>query len=80
MRWGGATVASNRKVLAERFRLTLELHELGVALMRQNLRRRYPRASEATIEERLGRWLVERPGAEQGDAEGRPSRRFPVRR
>ena len=58
--------------LAENLRLAFELHEAGVALMRQNLRRRLPDASEAHIDERLDEWLRERPGAEFGDAEGRP--------
>jgi hypothetical protein len=39
--------------------------------MRQNLRRRFPEASEAEIEARLIGWLQERPGAEAGDATGR---------
>jgi hypothetical protein len=40
--------------------------------MLQNLRRRFPDASEEEIEWRLAAWLKERPGAEFGDAEGRP--------
>ncbi|WP_437489509.1 hypothetical protein WME75_10845 [Sorangium sp. So ce1014] len=58
--------------LAENLRLAFELHDAGVALMRQNLRRRLPEASETEIDERLADWLRERPGAELGDAEGRP--------
>jgi len=41
-------------------------------MMRQNLRRRYPDASEQEIKARLAQWLRERPGAEYGDCEGRP--------
>lgn len=40
--------------------------------MRQNLRRRYPDASEVEIDAKLEEWLSERPGAEFGDAEGTP--------
>lgn len=57
---------------AEKLTLALELFESGVDVMRQNLRRRYPADTSAQIEARLERWLVTRPGAEHGDAEGRP--------
>ena len=40
--------------------------------MRQNLRRRHPEADEAEIERGLAAWLRHRPGAEHGDAVGRP--------
>ena len=58
----------------EKLRLAFELHEAGVSLMRQNLRRRFPEASEQAIDERLQAWLEERPGAEFGDAVGRGRR------
>jgi hypothetical protein len=50
----------------------LELFAAGEEIMRQNLRRRFPDATVEEIEERLLAWLHERPGAEHGDAEGRP--------
>lgn len=53
------------------FQTTLELFEVGVDLMRQNLRRADPDASPADIERRLEAWLRERPGAEDGDGVGR---------
>lgn len=59
------------KAAAERLRIAFELHEVGVALMRQNLRRELPEASDAEIERRLAVWLRTRPGAEHGDAVGR---------
>lgn len=59
------------KHLVDNLRLAFELHEAGVALMRQNLRRRMPHASEEEIDACLAIWLRERPGAELGDAEGR---------
>jgi hypothetical protein len=65
-------MAEDHELLIQRFRTTLQLHEEGVRLMRQNLRRRHPDASEDEIERLLGDWLRERPGAEFGDAEGRP--------
>lgn len=55
---------------AERLRVTLDLHQAGIDLMRQNLRRRYPDASDAEISERVTEWLHTRPGAEHGDAPG----------
>lgn len=61
---------------AEKFRATLGLHEAGVAVMRQNLRRRNPGASVAKIEQLLSAWLRTRPGAEHGDAAGRLSSRL----
>ncbi len=42
---------------AERFRTAIDLHEAGVQMMRLNLRRRYPEASEAELQERFLAWL-----------------------
>lgn len=53
-----------------KLRLALELSDLGVALMRQNLRRRHAAASETEIDARLRAWLLHRPGAADGDAAG----------
>jgi hypothetical protein len=57
---------------ADAFRMTLDLFETGLNLMRQNLRRSHPDADEEEIEGRLHAWLLERPGAEFGDCPGRP--------
>lgn len=62
---------SNRDA-AERLRQALDLFQTGVDLMRQNLRRRFPDEPDAEIERRVREWVSERPGAEFGDAEGRP--------
>ncbi len=59
----------------DKLRAAFELHEVGVALMRQNLRRRHPGESDKAIDELLTDWLRTRPGAEHGDAAGRPSTR-----
>lgn len=61
----------------ERLRTALALHGDGVALMRQNLRRRHPDAAAQEIEQLLQAWLLDRPGAEYGDGVGRPGRRLP---
>jgi Rv0078B-related antitoxin len=65
--------------IAEAFRATLDLFQTGVDLMRQNLRRRHPSATDREIDQLLQRWLHERPGAEAGDCPGRrvdPRTRF----
>jgi hypothetical protein len=53
--------------IAEAFETTLGLFETGVDIMRQNLRRADPAASDEEIDRRLERWLHTRPGAENGD-------------
>jgi hypothetical protein len=60
---------------AARLRVAFDLYETAEAIQRQNLRRRHPEADDAEIERRLGAWRQHRPGAELGDAEGRPGRR-----
>lgn len=56
---------------ARRLRTALDLYDAAVDLMRQNLRRRHPEASEAERERMLVEWLLSRPGAPDGDAVGR---------
>ena len=58
---------------AFRLRLALDLFATGEALMRQRLRRLHSEWTEAEIERRVAQWLHERPGAQAGDAEGRPA-------
>lgn len=58
---------------AERgFQLAFDLFEAAEALMRQNLKRAFPHASEEEIERKLVEWLQDRPGAPHGDAPGTP--------
>jgi hypothetical protein len=59
-------------VEVERLRAALALFDDGIALMRQNLRRRHPDISEGHVERLLGEWLRRRPGAEHGDGVGTP--------
>jgi hypothetical protein len=59
-----------------RMKMAFDLYETAEIMMRQNLRRRHPQADEAEIERLFVSWLQRRPGAEQGDGVGRPSRRF----
>jgi hypothetical protein len=56
----------------ERIRLALDMYATGEALMRQRICREHPDLLPAEVEARLCDWLQTRPGAEQGDAEGRP--------
>lgn len=58
---------------AARLRLALDLADSGLDMMHQNLRRRFPAEGEEEIERRLAARLLERPGAEFGDAAGRPA-------
>jgi len=60
----------------QRMELTFDLYEAAEEIMRQNLRRRNPEASEEEIEEGIREWLRRRPGAEHGDGVGRPRQRF----
>lgn len=61
---------------ARRLRLALDMYEFGEQMQRARLRRLNPEASEADIDAAVRSWLLARPGAPAGDAEGRPSRRF----
>ena len=64
---------SDGRDAAERLRLALDLFAAGEALMCQNLRRRFPNASDDDIERRLIVWLAERPIGQSGDVAGQPS-------
>lgn len=55
---------------AAKLRAAFDLFVAGRRLMRQNLRRRNPAASDEEIDRLLGAWMRDRPGAEHGDAVG----------
>ncbi len=61
-----------RETAAARLRTAFDLFVAGRRMMRQTLKRRHPEASDREIDDRLRAWLRERPGAEHGDAAGRP--------
>lgn len=63
-------MAEDPTKVRKRFRIALDLFETGEAIMRQNLRRRFPTESPEEIEQRLDAWLQNRPGADLGDAPG----------
>ena len=60
------------EAVAARLRTAFDLFLAGERMMRKNLKRRYPEATLEEIEHRLRSWMSERPGAEYGDAAGRP--------
>ena len=54
-----------------------ELYDFAVKTMRLNLRRRHPDATDEEIADKLRTWLLSRPDAPLGDADGCvPSDRF----
>ncbi|MEQ9498701.1 MAG: hypothetical protein RIT81_17620 [Deltaproteobacteria bacterium] len=55
---------------AERLQTALDLFDLSVRMFRQRLAREGKSAEE--IEALVQAWMAKRPGAEHGDAEGRP--------
>ena len=65
-------MTTNAGASADRLRLAFELHEFAERAVRQRLRRDNPGITENEVDRRVGEWLSMRPGAEQGDAEGRP--------
>lgn len=50
----------------------LELSELTEAIFRERLKREQPKATASEIEHEVRVWRQRRPGAEFGDAIGRP--------
>ena len=51
--------------------IAFDLYDAAEAIMRQNLKRDFPDEDDAAIERRLVAWLLERPGAVDGDMLGR---------
>lgn len=54
-----------------RMAIAFDLYWTAEEMMRQNLRRRNPSASDEEIEQGIRKWLRKRPGAEHGDGVGR---------
>lgn len=63
---------NSRRQLGKGLELAFDLFEAGEQIMRQNLKRRHPDAAPEEIEARFAEWLAQRPGAELGDAVGKP--------
>jgi hypothetical protein len=62
----------SHELMRQRLLVAFDLFEAGVDLKRQQLKRQHPGETDSDIERRVTAWLHERPGAEHGDAEGRP--------
>ena len=56
---------------AEGLSLALELCEAGIEMREQRYRREHPEADDAAVEAFMRVWLMDRPGAPDGDAVGR---------
>jgi predicted kinase len=60
----------NRNKYMENAATTQMLIEAGFGLMRQNIRRRHPDASDATVEALLGAWIRRENDPLPGDVSG----------
>lgn len=60
------------EAMARRMREAFDMFDAGVSMMRARLRREQPDADDQEIDRVVRVWLRTRPGAEYGDAEGRP--------
>jgi hypothetical protein len=60
---------------AARLRTALDLFDTGVRMRRVALKRELPHPSEAELDERIGAWLRERPGARTATVRSLPGGR-----
>lgn len=59
-------------VAAKRLWQAFELVAISEEMLRSRLRRENPGWSEVAVEREVTKWRLRRPGAEHGDAVGRP--------
>jgi hypothetical protein len=64
--------SEERGLAALRLRLALDMAATAEAMVRARLSREMPTAGVADIERQIVEWYGRRPGAEHGDATGRP--------
>jgi hypothetical protein len=57
---------------AARFHEAAELFDVAERMLEMKLRRERPDITEEELDDAVSKWLKRRPGAELGDAEGRP--------
>lgn len=67
----GSRLAHVEERAARRLADAIELADLAERMVRARLRREHPELSESELEARVLAWLHDRPGAVEGDAEGR---------
>jgi Rv0078B-related antitoxin len=65
-------VDDSPEMVAERLRMAFDLCEFGEAMRRAQIRREHPDLADEQVEAMVIAWLETRPGAEHGDAWGRP--------
>jgi hypothetical protein len=63
---------SMSETAARRLEIALDLADLAPEIYEAKVRREAPGLSDAEVAKRVTAWLRTRPGAEDGDAEGRP--------
>ena len=56
-----STNLTNSDRIKRNLQMTFDLHEAGVSMMKQNLLRRHPEATEAERSEMLRAWLQDTP-------------------
>lgn len=59
----------------QRLRLALEMFDFGVRMQRLRLQRQHPDVDETGIDELMNAWMLDRPGATNGDCAGPVSQR-----
>ena len=67
--------ALKKKEISKKLLLALDLFSAGCEMMKKNLKRKHPDASDEDIAKMHDEWLFTRPGAEFGDAAGPPGTR-----
>ena len=72
MAYNGSVTDDSPEAMAARLRTAFDLCELGESMRRAQLWREHPDATDDEIDALLIAWLETRPGAEHGDAWGRP--------
>ena len=71
MRYIAGVSGETKSTPAGRLLLAFQMADFGIALMRENLRKRFPSESDAQIRERLAAWL-ERPQPADDDLKAVP--------
>ena len=59
----------------QRLRPALEMFDFGVRMQRCRLRRTHPDVDDAEVDMLMTEWMLDRPGAQDGDCAGPVSRR-----